>query len=228
MDSIKDYNIKEGVLVDLSSAGFEFCYRAQKYSPGVSEENGDCSEARPHYRFTKSLTNRFFPKENDVSTYYFGFGDPLSVFLETVPIFREASINLPRPVLFGTSYLKKIEIIKFKVNYPLELFDLNSDHAFVRHNMKSNDDIICSVDLAKSFKFADDVFNLQKYHGIVYRTRQGMTCAVVLFETAKWIIEEHSVVIERMSAFTMLKSIPNSEKILGIKIVDDETPEKNG
>ncbi len=218
---IRDYNIAGGIAADLSSADDEYCYRAQRYPAGLSESDGQTAGSRSHYFFSKSTENRFAPVQSGVGTYYFGYGNPLAVLLETLPIFRESSLNLPRPLPFGASELERIEIIKFKITQQLKLFDLNSNEAFVRHNMKINDEVLCSTDLSRSSGFADLVLNEGGYDGILYRTRQGMTHAAVVFETSKSIIENNSIVVERMSALSMLRGIPDSEKRLGIRIVDD-------
>lgn len=211
----RDYNIKGGKAVDLSGTEFSVCYRAQGYAKGFNENNSTKKGARSHYHFSNDVGRRFVPQRLDVSTYYYGY-NPLAVFVEYERFFRAVSLNQRRPMKFSETELKETEIISFKLEGKLNLFDLNSEFAYARHNLKTDDPILVSTDYSESHRFAEQVYK-EGYDGILFKTRQGISKAAVVFDVAEQQISS-GVIVDRISALTMLKTVPDACSDIGIQI----------
>lgn len=214
----KQWNIKGGMAADMSGKKYKIAYRAQSYKHGFSEANGDSPGAYSFYNFTDHPNRRFVPNKIKDTAYYMGF-DPLAVFVESNNDFREVSDNSPRPLPFSDKELQKTEIIAFTDFDTLKLFDLNSSLALNRHNIRPSDPELVSLDYTASSVLADEIY-AEGYEGILFRTRQGIIDAAVIWGRAENKIKTGRI-IYRKSALTVINSIHNAQNDLGIKIIEE-------
>lgn len=210
-----DWNIKGGLSADLTHVDYATAYRAQNYKTGYSESNAYSVGAYDFHNFTSDIDRRFMPLGHKETGYYMGF-DPLAVFVENNDDFRDVSINQPRPLPFSEAELSTVEIISFTGFGSLNLFDLNTTLALNRHNLRPDAAELVSVDYGPSSVFAKEVYE-EGYDGMLFRTRQGILNAAVIWGRAKDKIL-CAKIKERKSALTVIRSIDNAERLLGIEI----------
>lgn len=206
-----NYNFEKGIEADLSSGEFLFAYRGQPY-------DDDPKTIRSPIFLNHSPKNRFSPTSSDVLTMYYGY-KPETAIIESFGIFREAAV--PAQLKFGKTELSKIELVKFKLTSNLKLLDLCDDLALANLRIKTDSPILTSTDTAESRNFADKVL-ANGYDGIMYRTRQGVSYAVVVFSVAEHKLQDHEIV-ERMNLWDAFHRYNIHERIGGIRLIDDTT-----
>lgn len=206
------FNVDAALACQLPDEQYKLLYRGQPYSKNKNEQWGPVNFTR------KVLDNRFTPAYPDVCTAYLG-ANKITCFLEVFPLFRQRDLSaLEYRFPIGKSELLTLEMITFSLDEPLNLVCLTDEFAYIRHRVKG--DIVTSVDLTEANNFAGAVYQHSNHDGLIYRTRQGGSRAIVVFDRAADKLRSVNI-IERQSFFDAAMEEDDIESKLSIQIIDD-------